>query len=157
MTEGRPSTAPKRRRATRPTPKPKVVVPPKGGPKVESERVALVAKRGRKGKGDKPGGEYWEVQLDGKRVGEVFINLIDEQPIGVHASLQIFLNVKDQGKGVGRIAYRMAAEASQHDMIYLHMRKSNDASRIAAQVAGFTDVSPAEVTQLILKRDRSPK
>lgn len=151
----RPRAAP-RRRDVRPTKKPKVVVPPKGGPKVEEDRVRLVHGHGGKGKGDGPGGEYWQVQLDGKRAGAIFVNLIDEPPLGLHASMQIFLNVKDQGKGIGRIAYRLAADASRHDIVYLHMRKSNVASRIAAEVAGFRDVSPEDAVQLILRREREP-
>lgn len=155
MSGNRPASSKPKRRPVRPTPKPKVVVPLKGGPKVDSDRVAIVAKRGGKGKGDGPGGEYWEIRTDGKRAGCVFINLIDEPPLGLHASMQIFLNIKDQGKGIGRIAYRLAAEASQHDPIYLHMRKSNEASRIAAEVAGFEDVTLAGEMQLTLKRDKA--
>ena len=157
MTEERRPSAVARRRVGRPTPKPKVIVPQKGGPKVGPDRVKLIAGRGGKGKGDGPGGEYWQIQIDGRRAGSVFVNVIDQQPLGLHASMQIFLNVKEQGKGIGRVAYRLAAEASQHDTVYLHMRKSNDASRIAAEVAGFTDVSPASAIQLILKRDKTAK
>lgn len=116
------------------------------------EQVELVPRPARKGKGDGPSGEYWEVQVDGKRAGEVFVNLIDEAPLGRHASLQIFLNKPQQGKGVGRIAYRMAADASRHDPIFLHMRKANIGSRLAAEVAGFEDVSPPTITQLIMRR-----
>jgi RimJ/RimL family protein N-acetyltransferase len=121
---------------------------------VESADIELVPLNPRKGKGDGPEGEYWEVRNQGRRVGEVFVNVIDEPPVGPHASLQIYLNKPDQGRGIGRIAYRLAAEASRHDTIHLHMRKSNPASRIAAEAAGFVDVSPPEITQLILKRDR---
>jgi len=119
--------------------------------------VKLVQKPGRKNKGNGPGGEYWEVAVDGKRAGEVFINVIDELPVGKHASLQIFLNQVDQGRGIGRIAYRMAAESSRHGIIHLHMRKANVASRLAAEAAGFVDVSPPGFTQLILRRERSDK
>jgi RimJ/RimL family protein N-acetyltransferase len=146
--------AAKRRKPARPTPKPPVILPPKGGPKIDAEKVSLIAKSGHKDKGDGPGGEYWDVVVDGERAGEVFVNVIDEQPVGRHASLQIFLNQADQGKGIGRVAYRMAAEASAHDPLYLHMRKSNHASRLAAEAAGFVDASPPGTTQLILKRDR---
>lgn len=145
---------PKRRKPARPTPKPKAVKPPKGGPKIEPDKVKLIPKPGHKDKGDGPGGEYWEVTVEGERAGEVFVNLIDEAPLGPHASLQIFLNQNQQGKGVGRVAYRKAADASQHDPLYLHMRKSNLASKLAAEAAGFVDASPKGITQLILKRER---
>lgn len=147
----------KRRKPTRATPKPKVVKPPKGGPKIDPAEVRLIEKPGPKDKGDGPGGEYWDVTVAGQRAGEVFVNVIDEPPLGRHASLQIFLNVDQQGKGVGRVAYQMAAEASRHDRIYLHMRKSNLASKLAAEAAGFADASPEGITQLILRRERQTR
>jgi hypothetical protein len=144
----------KRRKPTRPTPKPKVAKPPKGGPKIDPSRVELVQRPGPKDKGDGAGGEYWDVMVDGARAGEVFVNVIDEPPLGQHASMQIFLNLSDQGKGVGRAAYLKAAEASAHDPLYLHMRKSNHASRLAAKAAGFRDAALPDVAQLILKRTK---
>lgn len=144
----------KRRKPMRPTPKPKVAKPPKGGPKIDPSRVELVQRPGPKDKGDGAGGEYWDVMVEGARAGEVFVNVIDEPPLGKHASMQIFLNGPDQGKGVGRAAYLKAAEASAHDALYLHMRKSNRASRLAAEAAGFRDAALPGVAQLILKRTR---
>jgi hypothetical protein len=144
----------KRRKPTRPTPKPKVTKPVQGGPKIAPDKVELLEKPGHKDKGGGPGGEYWDVVIGGTRAGEVFVNVIDEPPIGKHASLQIFLNQDRQGKGVGRVAYRKAADASHYDDLYLHMRKSNLASRLAAEAAGFRDVSPPGTTQLILRRQR---
>lgn len=146
--------AAKRRKPSRPTPKPKVVKPPKGGPKIDPAEVRLERKPGPKGKGDGPGGEYWDVVGPKGRAGEIFVNVIDEPPLGPHASMQIFLNQDQQGRGIGRVAYRLAADASEHDPLYLHMRKSNDASRLAAEAAGFVDVSPAGIAQLILRRER---
>lgn len=144
----------KRRKPTRPTPKPKVAKPRKGGPKIDPSKVGLVQRPGPKDKGDGAGGEYWDVIVDGVRAGEVFVNVIDEPPLGKHASMQIFLNGPDQGKGVGRAAYLKAAQASAHDPLYLHMRKSNHASRLAAEAAGFTDAALPGVAQLILKRTK---
>ncbi|MFK3888825.1 hypothetical protein [Sphingomonas sp. NPDC079357] len=154
MVDVKATTKSARRKPTRPTPKPKVPAAPRNRPKVAETDVQLVAKAGRKGKGDGAGGEYWDVVVAGKRAGEVFVNVIDEPPVGRHASLQIFLNKPDQARGIGRIAYRMAAEASSHPLIYLHMRKANVASRIAAEAAGFVDATPAGFIQLILKRHR---
>ena len=154
MAETAKPTAAKRRRPTRPTPKPKVKAPPKGGPKIDPEKVRLVAKPGGEGKGAGPGGEYWDVMADDARAGEVFVNVIDEPPVGRHASLQIFLNTDRLGAGIGRVAYRKAAEASAHEILHLHMRKSNHASRLAAEAAGFEDVTPPGARQLILRRVR---
>lgn len=146
------SQSAKRRKPTRPSPKPKVVKPPKGGPKIDPSKIELVQRPGPKGKGDGAGGEYWDVVVNGARAGEVFVNVIDEPPLGQHASMQIFLNTPEQGKGIGRAAYRKAAEASVNDPLYLHMRKSNHASRLAAEAAGFKDTALPGVAQLILKR-----
>ena len=154
MVEGKAATRPKPRRPKRPTPKPKTVRPKPGGPKIDPAQVFLVAKPGRKGKGDGEGGEYWEIQVEGRRVGEIFVNVIDEPPLGVHASMQIYLLKNRVGGGIGRVAYRKAADASVHPVIHLHMRKSNDASRLAALAAGFEDVTPHDVTQLVLRRSR---
>jgi len=148
------SSTTKRRTPTRPTPKPKIAKPPKGGPKIDPSQVELAKRPGPKGKGDGAGGEYWDVMVDGARAGEVFVNVINELPLGQHASMQIFLNSPDQGKGVGRAAYRKAAEASAHDPLYLHMRKSNHASRLAAEAAGFKNAALPGVAQLILKRTK---
>lgn len=155
MAETKAASKRPRRKPAHPTPKPKVPAAPRNRSKVAEGEVGLVAKPGRKGKGDGPGGEYWDVVVAGRRAGEVFVNVIDEPPVGRHASLQIFLNKPDQARGIGRIAYRMAAEASSHDLIHLHMRKANVASRIAAEAAGFVDASPPGFTQLIMKRHRS--
>lgn len=155
MAEKKKTSPAKRRRPTKPTPKPKVVKPPKDGPKVDPATVVLKPGNGPEGKGGGPSGEYWIVEFDGRRAGEVFVNLIDEPPLGRHASLQIFLNVDCQGKGIGRAAYRQAAEASQHRPLYLHMRKSNHASRLAAEAAGFKDVTTPDVPQLIMRWDGS--
>lgn len=148
------SPAARRRKPTRPTPKPKVVKPPKGGLKINPAKVELVQKPGPKDKGDRPGGEYWDVIVDGVRTGEVFVNVIDEPPLGTHASMQIFLNQRDQGKGIGRAAYNKAADASRHNLIYLHMRKSNLASKLAAEAAGFKELAIPGIAQLILKRTK---
>ncbi|WP_447953547.1 hypothetical protein [Sphingopyxis chilensis] len=128
--------------------------PPKGGPKIDPGKVELVQKPGPKDKGDGSGGEYWDVMVDGVRAGEVFVNVIDEPPLGIHASMQIFLNQADQGKGIGRTAYRKAADASRHDPLYLHMRKSNLASKLAAEAAGFKDAALPGIAQLILTRTK---
>ncbi|WP_157007962.1 GNAT family N-acetyltransferase [Xenophilus azovorans] len=123
--------------------------------RVSANEVALVAMQGTEGKGKGPGGEKWRIEVADVRAGEVYINVIQEPPLGLHASLQIYLNIKSQGRGIGRIAYAKACEASQHSTIYAHMRRSNIASRRAAEAAGFVDATPAGFTQLILRWDRS--
>lgn len=143
------------RRPTRPTPKPRVTRPKKNVAPVPPESVTLVRTKGSQERGGGPGGEAWRIEVHGKRAGIVFINVIDEPPFGKHASIQIYLNLPHQGQKIGRVAYRRAAEASSHDTIYAHMRKSNIASRRAAEEAGFQDVTPQNHAQLIMMRRRS--
>jgi RimJ/RimL family protein N-acetyltransferase len=86
--------------------------------------------------------------------GYVFINVIDEPPIGRHASIQIKVNVAWQGRGIGRLAYLLASKASRHNTIYAHMRKSNIASRKAAEHAGYTVADEVRVPQLLMVWNR---
>ncbi|MUI84134.1 GNAT family N-acetyltransferase [Pseudomonas aeruginosa] len=144
------SNLPKRRRPAKETPKPRIVKPKIAAAKVSPNEVQLISVAGTQGKGKGPGGEKWRIEVGGIRAGEIFINVIDEPPIGRHASLQIYLNIKSQGRGIGRVAYAKACSLSAHDIIYAHMRRSNIASRTAAQVAGFIDATPTGFTQLIL-------
>lgn len=142
--------APKRRKPTRPTPKPKKPKsPPVGGERVAPASVLLVSTAGGAGTGGGAGGHAWTISVGGKRAGRVFINFIDEPPVGPHASIQIFLNAASQGRGIGRVGYRKACEASAYGEVYAHIRKSNLASIHAALAAGFVDVTPPEGGQTL--------
>lgn len=113
-------------------------------------RVELVRIKGTKGRGGGPDGEAWRIALDGKRCGTVFINLIDEPPIGKHASLQIYLNKSSQGRKIGRLGYARAAALSKYDVIYAHMQKANIASARAAEEAGFVELDPSAHRQKVM-------
>ncbi|WP_143103724.1 GNAT family N-acetyltransferase [Methylobacterium gossipiicola] len=117
---------------------------------VSADAVRLVATKGTKGRGGGRDGEAWRIELDGQRAGQVFINLIDQPPIGPHASIQIYLNRASQGRGIGTIGYGLACAASRYDVIYAHMQKSNTASARAAAAAGFVDETPAEERQKVM-------
>lgn len=145
------TSPPKRRRPARETPKPRPVKSRTAEPKISTSEVDLVSVAGTPGKGKGLGGEKWRIDVGGVRAGEVYINVIDEPPIGRHASLQIYLNIKSQGRGIGRIGYAKACQLSAHEIIYAHMRRSNVASRRAAEAAGFMDATPPGFTQLILR------
>ena len=149
--DSRGQSTPPRRSKVRPTPKPRPVSARSRLGPVNPEDIQLVRTRGRAGRGAGPGGESWRIEVSGKRVGAVFIDLIDEPPIGPHASIQIYLNRANQGRRIGRVAYRLASESSMHEVIYAHMRKSNVASRRAAEAAGFCDVTPPHYVQLIMR------
>jgi hypothetical protein len=118
---------------------------------VSAEDIHLVRTKGTPRRGGGVGGECWRIELHQKRVGIVFINLIDQDPVGLHASIQIYLNAKNIGLGIGRVAYGLACKSSQYTVIYAHMRKSNIASRKAANFAGFVDATPSSCKQLILR------
>ena len=117
---------------------------------VPASRVELVPARGTKGRGGGPSGEAWHITVEGTSAGVVFINWVDQPPVGPHASIQIFINKASQGRSIGRTAYRMACEASRYETVYARMRKSNLASRRAAQEAGFVEVTYPDHHQVIM-------
>jgi len=121
------------------------------GERVKDDQVRIERGRGSAGRG--AGGNYWRVLLDDRRAGHVFINDVDDDELGPHASIQIHLNEKSRGRGVGSLAYRLACEASRYDIVYAHMRRSNTASKRAAQNAGFREVEGA-FRQLVMRWDR---
>ena len=117
--------------------------------------MTLKPGKGPKGRGGPPDGEYWHVTVNGTRAGFVYINVIDEPPIGSHASIQIQLNKTEQDRRVGRVAYRAAVNDSEFDEVYAHMRKSNIASRKAAEYAGFAEVTEVPTAQLLMRWRRA--
>jgi len=58
-------------------------------------------------------------------------------------------------ESIGRLAYRLAADASGYSEIWLHMRRSNIASRKAAEHAGFAVVDVPGRRQLMMRWRRS--
>lgn len=152
------NAAAKRRRTPRraskpPTPKPRGRREP-----VAAHDVQLVPTKGTKGRGGGSGGEAWRIEHLDRRAGQVFINLIDQPPVGPHASIQIYLNQASQGRGIGRLGYHMACALSRYDVIYAHMQKSNLASARAAEAAGFVDAALPEERQklMVWRRGSAP-
>jgi RimJ/RimL family protein N-acetyltransferase len=136
-----------RSRRQKPTPKPREL--PRGSP-VAPDAVALRPGKGSSERGGSPGGRYWHVDVCGKRAGCIFINIINDDDLGAHPSIQIHLNTTMRGRGVGRIAYRHAALESHYDVVYAHMRKSNIASENAASAAGFVPLDQPDNNQLTM-------
>jgi RimJ/RimL family protein N-acetyltransferase len=93
---------------------------------------------------------YWHIYSKTKRAGQVYIDLANDPILGDHHSIHIFLNKTSQGQGIGRIGYKEACVRSGLDKIYAHMRKSNLASKRAAEAAGFKEVHHDAFTQLVL-------
>lgn len=117
---------------------------------VTPESVHLKQAKGSKNRGGGPGGNYWHIFVGEERAGYVFINVIDELPFGQHASIQISVNAKNRNKHIGRVAYRLACEQSKHDKVVAHMRKSNLASKRAAEEAGFQVVEDENIPQMAM-------
>ena len=123
--------------------------------KINPKEIKLASGKGAEGRGGGDDGEYWHIQHKGKRVGNVYVNVIDEEPWGKHASLSIHINQEHRGKGIGSATYQKASEASQHSKIYLHMRKSNIASQKAASNAGFSVIEHPKDRQLTMVLDKN--
>lgn len=126
-------------------------------PLVPAADVTLRRSKGTPNRGGGPGGEAWTIFAAGERAGVVFVNWIDEPPLGQHASIQIFLNQASQGRQIGRAAYQKAAEASAYDILYAHIRQSNIGSRKAAEAAGFVDVTKPSDSQVVMAWRRHRK
>lgn len=121
---------------------------------IDFSKIRLVQGKGSKGKGGDLGGFYWHIYISDTRAGFVFINWIDESPFGEHASIQIKINTKLQNLGIGRVAYRLACEESNYDRVFAHMRKSNVASKLSAEAAGFQVIENSEIPQLAMVWNR---
>jgi len=141
-----------RRRASRQREKRKQTQEATSAPRepVRAEDVRLEKGKGTRTRGGGEGGFYWHIHVGEERVGHIYINMIDEQPFGRHASIQIFLNKNQRGRQIGRVAYRIACEASGLTEVYAHMRKSNLASKRAAEAAGFVVVENETIPQLAM-------
>lgn len=161
MTPSKPTSGRQPRRATstrrRSTPSPPTSVRSGRRPPVDPDDVRLEKGIGSAGRGSGPGGGFWHIYVGTTRAGAVYINVIDEPPLGIHASIQIQVNQNFQGRGIGRIAYKLASVASEHNTIYAHMRKSNLASRKAAEYAGYVVADDVSIPQLIMIWKRSGK
>lgn len=114
--------------------------------RIGPESVALKRGNGGAKTGGMPGGSFWRILCEERIVGRVFINYDTEAG---RAEVQIFINQKNQGRGIGRIAYRKACDESGYSVVYAFMRKSNIASIRAAETAGF-ERAPSENNQVTM-------
>ncbi len=137
-----------RRKPTRATPKPKPTVRVSARPAVAAKDVTLIARsKPGKDRGGGPGGFAWEIKVGDETAGEVFINRVGEGALKGQAFIEIYLNRDNQGRKIGRVAYRLAAQKSGYDEVHAVMRKSNKASWRAAEEAGFEDATPTGAKQ----------
>jgi RimJ/RimL family protein N-acetyltransferase len=121
---------------------------------VDPADIRLVPGKGSELHGGGPGGRYWHIYVCEIRAGLVYINRKHDDAFGDIASIQIQLDREQQGRKVGRVAYRLPCEASGYDRIYAEMRKSNVASRRAAEEAGFVIVPHQQGIQLTMVWNR---
>lgn len=139
---------PVRRKPSRPTPKPPPTVRTSRRPAVAPGEVRLVARTSPgEDRGGGPGGFAWEIWIGDEIAGEVFINRVDKGPHDGQAFIEIYLNRENQGRKIGRLAYRLAAEQSGYGLVHAVMSKSNNASWRAAEEAGFVDATPPGARQ----------
>jgi RimJ/RimL family protein N-acetyltransferase len=116
---------------------------------VEPADVRLVLGKGSELRGGGPGGSYWHVYVGKVRAGHIYINRKHDS-LGEAASVQIQLDREQQGRNIGRVAYRLACEKSGYDRIYAEMRKNNFASMRAAECAGFVPLPQKQGNQLTM-------
>lgn len=148
----RRSTA--RRRSYRPG---KIPFVPSWEPRVIESAVTLVEGKGtpRKGKGELV--HYWHIYHDAERVGRVSISWIQQSGAAPYASIDLAIAAASRGRGIGTIAYRKACAQSIYDEVFASIRKSNIASQIAAERAGFRPVEAGADRELRLVWSRVPE
>ena len=140
----------KHKRTTQRTPKPAAVqAKSKLGP-ATVDSIEFIKTPGSRERGGGPGGDAWIILAQGKRAGTAYISMVEDPIRGKHPSFHVFLNRPSQGRQIGRIAYEHCCVASQHNVIYAHMRKSNIASRKASEHAGFVEATAPEDSQLVM-------
>lgn len=98
---------------------------------------------------------YWHVWMRNKRVGRAWLtkNPASEEEPGIYITVEI--NKTEQGKGIGQIVFRRAAELSNELVIYGVTRKSNVASVMAMQRAGYSLAATTKSGEGCYKWDRS--
>ncbi len=65
---------------------------------VESSQVRLKPGKGSAGHGGSAGEHYWRIYVRDTRVGYVYINLLNEDLFGKHASIQIDINKRHRAR-----------------------------------------------------------
>ncbi|NOU99481.1 GNAT family N-acetyltransferase [Paenibacillus planticolens] len=98
---------------------------------------------------------YWHIYYIDNRAGHVVIEKKSKETFPL---ITVMLNKKNQGKGIGTIAFRRACELSTYQIIYANISKKNIASLVAAERAGFKIVKISRSGQLVLRwRGKSDK
>jgi RimJ/RimL family protein N-acetyltransferase len=98
----------------------------------------------------------WQLLHQGRRAGTVSILCYEENGQVVKGSIDVQLNAKSRGRGIGTIAFRRASELSGLPEVFACIRKNNIASRIAAERAGFkpTVDQPSAELNMVWRRPK---
>jgi RimJ/RimL family protein N-acetyltransferase len=129
-----------RRRTKRPSKKPKPFFR-STEPRATDADVRLEPGKGSPKTGGGLGGHFWKVYFGESMAGRAYINYHENEAGEPRPSVTVMLNQQSQGRGIGTIAFRRAAELSQYDEVYATVAKKNIASRNALERAGY---APAE-------------
>jgi RimJ/RimL family protein N-acetyltransferase len=132
------------RRSTAPAEKP---FARSAGPRATEKNVELVAGRAKA----VPGGKrlLWHIFHRGRRAGRVSIYCV-RRGERIDASIDVQLNQRSRGHGIGTIAFRRAAHDSGLPEVLASIRKSNVASRVAATRAGYVPLENQPSGELVL-------
>jgi RimJ/RimL family protein N-acetyltransferase len=126
-------------------------------PKVSENEVILVEGKSSRKSHEGSTAYHWHIYLGNERVGRAIIHWVDLDSFAPHASITVELYIKNRGRGIGTIVFRRACELSQYNEVYASIRKSNIASRIAAERAGFKPVENWEGRELFMVWRRNPQ
>lgn len=107
------------------------------GPRVTEADVELRPGKGSPRSGGGPGGFFWHVYSGDVKAGRAWINYYETEQGEPRPSVTVMLNKQSQGRGIGTIAFRRAAELSPYDEVYATVARKNVASRNALERAGF--------------------
>ncbi len=104
-------------------------------PRVLPEEVQFRPMRTGRARGMKRIG--WHILHQGKQAGRVSILYCEDYGQVAKASIDVQLNRKSRGRGIGTVAFQRASELSGFPEIFASIAKGNIASRKAAMRAGF--------------------
>ena len=100
----------------------------------------------------------WHVFHEGKRAGRVAIVCHEKAGLPPGPTIDVQLNKNSQGRGLGTVVFRRAAELSKRPKILAVIARKNIASRLAAERAGYSQITDGANKDLVLVwRQPDPK
>lgn len=120
------------------------------GPRVTESDVELRPGKGGPKSGGGPGGFFWHVYSGGVKAGRAWISYHETEDGTQEPSVTVMLNQQSQGRGIGTIAFRRAAELSPYDEVFATVAKKNTASRNALERAGFVTAEDQKGAELYM-------